>query len=154
VNALQAGLSIKGGNKTNKAAYCTQLYVQVDYEYTGTTEGEVPQGSLYNITPHAEYTGDMLVKIYLTNTANLLKAYQYLNMKVYVSNSVEAGGIPNYKVLSIENGVIEFTIIGGSANTYTVSVTGGSYCLISDNPDSWGTGWSITPEFYCEVTQR
>ncbi|MBA7700194.1 hypothetical protein ES703_108903 [subsurface metagenome] len=100
------------------------------------------------------YTGDLLVKVYLTNTANIIKAYQYLNMKLYVANSLEADNTPDYQVLSIENGVVQFNIMGGSAESYTVEVTGGGYRLVSDNPIEWGEGWSITPEFYCEVSQR
>jgi len=152
INALQAGVTIKGKSAT-KPALCTQVYVLVNYEFA-TTQGEVPQGDLFDITPHEEYTGDMLVKIYLTNTASLLKAYQYLNMKVYMAGSLEAEETPDYQILSIETGVVIFSIEGGSAEDYTVEITGGSYRLISDNPDEWGAGWSIEPEFYCEVGQR
>jgi hypothetical protein len=130
------------------------VYVQVNYEVSGAVQGEVPQGALYDVTPATGYTGDMVVKIYLTNAAALMKAYQYLNMKVYVNNSLEAAATPDYKVLSIESGVVEFTIVGGSAAFYQVSVTGGSYNLVSNDPASWESGYSITPEFYCEVTQR
>jgi hypothetical protein len=152
INDLQAGVTMKGPSKT-KAAICTQVYVQVYYNYANS-QGEVPQGDLYVITPHPEYTGDLLVKIYLTNTAALLKAYQYINMKVYVANSLEAEDTPEYQILSIETGVIEFNIVGGTAESYTVSITGGSYRLVSSEPDNWGAGWTITPEFYCEVAQR
>jgi hypothetical protein len=38
--------------------------------------------------------------------------------------------------------------------TFTVQVIGGSYCLISDNTSEWGEGWTVTPEFYAEATQR
>jgi len=152
INALQAGVTLKGKNKT-KPAICTQVYVLVNYEYANT-QGEVPHGDLFDITPHEAYTGDLLVKIYLTNTVELLKAYKYLNMKVYVADSLEAGNTPDYQVLSMENGVVQFNIEGESAESYTVEITGGSYRLISDDPDEWGTGWSITPECYCEVGQR
>lgn len=153
VNALQAGLTLKGSKK-DEAAYCTQVYVQVGYEVAGASQGEVPQGDLFNIYPDANYTGDLLVKIYLTNTADLLKAYQYINMKIYVTNSLEAGYTPNFKILSIESGVVEFCILGGTATQYIVSVTGGSYSLVSDNPEEWGSGYSLAPEFYCEISQR
>lgn len=152
INDLQAGITIKGNSRTDPAL-CTQVYVAVDYEYS-TTQGEVPDGDLYDITPHENYTGDLLVKLYLTNTADLLKAYQYLNIKVYTADSLEAGNTPDYQVLSIENGVVQFNIVGGSAVSYTVEVTGGSYRLISDDPGDWGVGWSIIPEFYFEVGQR
>lgn len=152
INELQAGVTIRGNSKT-KPALCTQVYVVVNYEFS-TTQGEVPHGDLYDITPHEDYTGDLLVKLYLTNTAELLKAYQYLNIKVYTADSLEADKTPDYQVLSIENGVVQFNIVGGSAVDYTVEVTGGSYRLLSDDPDEWGFGWNIIPEFYCEVGQR
>ncbi len=152
INALQAGVSLRGGTWGTTVS-CTQVYVVVDYEFV-ITEGEVPDGDLYDITPHPNYTGDLLIKIYLTNTSNLLKAYQYLNMKLKVENSLEAGKTPDYLILSIETGVVLFNIEGGSAESYTVEVIGGSYRLISDDATEWGEGWSITPEFYCEVTQR
>jgi hypothetical protein len=153
VNGVQAGITLKGP-KNNQAAYCTQVYVQVSYTTPGVIQGEVPQGDLYKITPAADYTGDLMVKIYLMNTSNLIKAYRYLNMSVYTTNSLEAGETPTYKVLSLENGVVEFNIMGGMAAYYKVSVTGGSYSLISDNPANWSPGYTVTPEFYCEVTQR
>jgi hypothetical protein len=153
VNALQAGVTLKGAGKT-KPVYCTQVYVQVNYTTSGASQGEIPHGDLYNITPDTNYMGDLTVKIYITNTADLAKAYDYLNMKIYVAHSTEAGNTPDFKVLSLENGVVEFSIIGGSAAQYTVSVTGGSYGLVSDNPAEWLAGYTLTPEFYCEITQR
>ena len=152
INDLQAGVTIKGHNK-NKPALCTQIYVVVNYQST-TTQGELPPGNLYDITPHPEYNGDLQVKIYMTNTADLLKAYHYLNMELYMANSLEAQKTPNYQILSVENGIVSFNIEGGSAKKYTVELTGGSYRLSSDNTDEWRAGWSIVPEFYCEVTQR
>ena len=152
IDALQAGVALKSGSN-NKNAYCTQLYVQVDYEFV-ETQGEVPQGDLFDVTPHESYTGDLLLKIYLTNTTELLKAYKYLNMKLYVANSLEAEETPNYQILSIETGVILFNIEGESDESYTVEVIGGSYRLLSDDSSQWGEGWSITPEFFCEVAQR
>lgn len=152
INELQAGVTIEGHNK-NKPALCTQVYVEVNSKHT-TTQGELPQGNLYDITPHTDYNGDLQVRIYMTNTADLLKAYNYLNMELYMANSLEAKKTPDYQMLSIENGVISFNIEGGSAKKYTMELAGGSYRLVSDNTDDWGAGWSIVPEFYCEVTQR
>jgi hypothetical protein len=152
INDLQAGIEMKGYS-SNKAAICTQVYVQVNFEGSFSS-GELPQGYLFVVTPDSTYTGDLMVKVYITNTADLLKAYKYINIKIFVANSIEAGESPNYQILSLENGVIMFNIIGGSASSYTVRVLGGSYSLVSNNPEEWGTGWTIIPEFYCEVTQR
>jgi hypothetical protein len=152
INNLQAGVEMKGSSST-KAAICTQVYVKVNYKYCAI-EGEVPTGDLYIITPDVHYTGDLLVKIYITNVADLSKAYQYLNMKIYIANSLEAGKSPQYQVLSLENGVVVYNIIGGSSSSYLVQLIGGSYNLVSSNPDDWGAGATVVPEFYCEVSQR
>ena len=152
VNDLQAGITTRGYSKDDPAII-TQVYACVNYEYS-KTQGEVPPGGLFVVTPHPDYNGDLLVKIYLTNVNDLLKAYKYINMKVYMSDSLEATKTPNYQILAIETGVVVFNIEGGSAESYIIQITGGSYRLMSDNPDEWGTGWTIVPEFYCEVTQR
>ena len=75
-------------------------------------------------------------------------------MKIYVEGSLEAEKTPKYQILSMENGVALFNIEGDTAANYTMEVIGGSYRLISGEPEEWGEGWSITPEFYCEVNQR
>jgi hypothetical protein len=152
VNSLQAGISLKG-DKVHWPASVTQVYVAVNYEKK-ITQAEVPPGNLFDITPHPDYTGDLNVKIYLTNTAELIKAYSYLNMELYVAKSVEAQKPPVYRVLSLENGVASFNIEGGSAKKYTVEVWGGAYRLVSSEPTEWGAGWSVVPELYCEVSQR
>jgi len=152
INSLQAGITAQGNGKS-QPLLCTYVYVVVNYKYT-FIQGAVPLGALYDITPYTGYTGDLLVKIYLTNTADLLKAYEYINMKVKMPNSLEAGKTPDYQILSIDTGVVIFNIQGGTAAKYTVSISGGAYRLISDAPEEWGAGWSVTPEFYCEVSQR
>ena len=152
LNELQAGVTMRGDGRNNPAL-CTQVYVLVDYEIV-KIEGALPTGDLYDVTPHPEYTGDMMIKIYLTNTADLLKAYQYINMKVYSEHSLEAEKDPNYQILSLETGVVLFNIEGGSAETYTVEIVGGSYRLNSDDSDDWAEGWTVVPELYCEVAQR
>ena len=77
-----------------------------------TTCGEVPTGDLFDITPSAAYTGDVLVDVYLTNAANLTSAYKYLNMKLYLEGSEEAGETPDYQVLSLQNGRASFCLSG------------------------------------------
>jgi hypothetical protein len=152
MNALQAGVRLEGGTG-HRPAYATQVYVAVNYERK-VTQSEVPAGDVFDITPHADYTGDLQITIYLTNTAALIKAYSYLNIELYAAKSVEAQNVPPFQILSLENGVASFNIEGGSAGEYTVEVIGGAYRLVSGNPGDWGAGWSIIPELYCEVSQR
>ena len=126
----------------------------MEYVIPPLLEGAVPAGDLFVVTPHPEYNGDLNINLYLTNTAYLRKAFRYLNMQVFVANSLEAGKDPAHLMLTLENGVASFNLEGGTSGNYTIQVIGGSYNLVSGNPDDWGAGWSVTPEFYCEVGQR
>ncbi len=113
------------------------------------SRGDVPTGDLFIVTVSPAYTGDLVVKVYLTNTGALIKAYQYLNMKLYLEGSVEATETPNYRLLTLQNGKVALNLEAPHDPTHTLSVIGGSYSLISADPPA-----SITPEFYCEITQR
>ena len=72
--------------------------------------GEVPAGDLFDITPNGQYSGDLAVKVCLTNTGDLVKAYDYLNMKLYLEGSAEAGETPNYQLLTLQNGEATFNM--------------------------------------------
>lgn len=74
------------------------------------TCGEVPTGGLFTINPEATYGGDLIGKVYLANTGNLTKAYSYLNMKLYLGDSDEAGETPGYRLLTLQNGEAAFTL--------------------------------------------
>ena len=152
IDALQIGVGLR---KPLGVEYtrCTQVYAEVGYGVIAL-RGDVPTGDLFDITPNASYTGDLAVKVYLTNTGALVKAYQYLNMKLYLAGSVEAGETPNYQLLTLDNGEVTFNLKGYAPGTYTLSVIGGSYGLVSTNPSQWEKGWTVTPEFYCLIMQR
>ncbi|MFC1908542.1 hypothetical protein ACFLXD_01535 [Chloroflexota bacterium] len=153
IDDLEIGAKLRRAAK-NVETRLTQMYIVVGYEMPPIIDGDVPKGDIYEITPHEDYTGDMLVNVYLTNTGAVNLAYQHLNMKVYIANSLEADGSPHYQVLSLENGVVIFNIEGGAAASYTIEIIGGGYNLTSGDTAEWGEGWSIAPEFYCEVSQR
>lgn len=74
------------------------------------TMGEVPIDDLFTVTPNPAYTGDLDVKVYLANIDNLSKAYQYLNMKLYMEGSVSANETPDYQLLTLDNGQAGFTL--------------------------------------------
>lgn len=76
----------------------------------GKTCGEVPAGDLFTINPDTTFGGDLIAKVYLANTGNLTKAYSYLNIKLYLEGSVEAGGTPNYRLLTLQNGEAALTL--------------------------------------------
>jgi hypothetical protein len=152
IDALQIGLALQRP-ATGYYARCTQVYAEVGFEAPPLI-GNTPTGNLFDINPHADYSGDLLVRVYLVNTDNLTKAYKYLNMNLYLEGSLEAGKTPNYRVLSLENGVASFSIDGATSGPYTLSVSGGDYRLTSRDPNEWAADYTVTPELYCEVTQR
>ena len=137
------------GQNTN----CTQVYAEVNYE-APLLSGSVPTGDLFDIVPHTNFSGDLAVKVYLVNTGDLAKAYQSLNIDLYLEGSVEAGETPNYRTLTLENGWVTFNLKDYSPDTYTLSVTGGDYELVSRDTSEWEEGWTVTPELYCQIVQR
>ncbi|MDP2930871.1 MAG: hypothetical protein Q8O05_00030, partial [Chloroflexota bacterium] len=154
VDALQAGLDLRRGTSSSNYGASTQLYVEVSYQEAPIVEGDVPTGDLFVVTPHPDYTGDLQVKVYLTNTGALVKAYRYLNLKLYLPGSEEAGQTPDYQILNLENGTVTFNMLNPGGGSHTLSVVGGSYRVVSGNSAHWTAGWTLTPEFYIEVTQR
>ncbi|MBA7473868.1 hypothetical protein ES707_09213 [subsurface metagenome] len=75
-----------------------------------TTCGEVPIGDLFTVTPNQAYSGDLIAELSLTNTGSLIKAYRYLNMKVYMYGSAEAEETPNFQVVTLQNGQATFSL--------------------------------------------
>jgi len=152
IDALQIGVGLRE-SATGQNTRCTQVYAEVDYE-APLLSGNVPTGDLFDITPHPSFTGDLAVRVYLANSGDLVKAYQYLNMDLYLEGSVEAGETPNYRTLTLENGWVTFNLKDYSPDTYTLSVTGGNYQLVSRDTSEWEEGWTVTPELYCQIVQR
>jgi hypothetical protein len=113
--------------------------------------GNVPTGDLFTITTHENFTGDLLLKVYLTNTGDLVKACNYLNLKLYLEDSEEAGQTPNYQMLTLQNGFVTFNLKDYEPGPHILSVTGGSYSLVSGDPTEWAEGWTVEPELYCEI---
>ena len=158
IDALQIGVGLRQATGAGAPAWrytrCTQVYADVVFSAPPLT-GTVPTGDLFDITPDTNFTGELAVKVYLTNTGALAKAYQELNMQLYLEGSVEAGQTPNYQLLTLENGVATFNLKDFTpGNTYTLSVTGGDYTLTSRDTSEWEAGWTVTPEFYCQIMQR
>lgn len=131
-------------------------------------KGKLWGGDLFTITPQANYNGDLVVKVSLVNVGDLVKGYMFLNMKLQLwdcavanhgtGNNVtdsawqSGGSAHEWKLLSLENGVATFALKSYTAgNTYYVYLAGGSF-----HTHPWSTfigATSVSPEFYCEVTQ-
>ena len=152
IDALQIGTGLRRP-VVGDFVRATQIYAVVDFDAPSLT-GSSSTGDIFTFTADWTYTGDLAVNVYLLNTENLTKAYQGLNMRLYLEGSVEATLIPNYEVLSLDNGFVSFWIDGGASGNKTLSITGGDYTLFSRDVAEWQTDYSITPQMHIEVTQR
>ncbi len=151
-DALQIGIGMREA-AAGQYSRSTQIYSEISFDAPLLTGG-TPTGDLFEITPDSGFSGDLQVRVYLMNTADVDKAYQSLEMQFYLESSVEAGESPNYQTLTIENGVATFNLVGISGGSFTLSVTGGSYTLTSREISEWAAGYTVIPELYCEVIQR
>jgi len=121
----------------------------------GKQRGSLPAGNVFIITPHADYTGDLLVRVYLTNSGALTLAYQHLNMKLKLANSVEAGDPRHqYQVITLNNAEVTFNLQGQAGTACNLTLEGGGYATNPYDPLAWQEGYSVNPALYCEVTQR
>jgi hypothetical protein len=112
-----AGDTISVAEPTGDIATCIATETQPDWNSVlddlasdNKTCGEAPSGTLFDVTPSSTYSGDLVANVYLANSANLTKAYRYLNMKLYLSGSEEAGETPNYRMLTLQNGETGFNM--------------------------------------------
>ncbi|MEE9365259.1 MAG: hypothetical protein V3W44_01100 [Dehalococcoidales bacterium] len=120
----------------------------------GKFTGTWPSNTLYEITPDASYTGDLVIKVYMVNTGQLIRQYQHINMTLEFQDSTnstadEQGVI---QVLNLQNAETLFTWSNGTGTgPYKVQLTGGGYRL---HPFKTLTGGSYQPQIWCEITQR
>ena len=129
----------------------------------GKHRGDLPTDDIFKINPEASYTGDLLVKVYLTNADELSKVYQHLNMKLQLvdkAGNVKFSTVPGheFQLLTLDNGVVTMEMYGynpGVDTPWYVRLVGGSYATNPWSPRAWGAGtYTDDPLLYCEVTQR
>ncbi len=120
----------------------------------GRLRGVIPEGSLFDIAVDSNYTGDLVVNVYLSNPDELSNDYSSWMMRVNLANSsnVSIDTFGSTEILSLDVPMASFQIqssnITGSAGTIYIHVLGGSF-------KSFGSGW-ITPEqpiMYAQVVQ-
>lgn len=120
----------------------------------GNFTGTWPTGTLFNITPDASYTGDLVVRVDLVNAGQLIRQYNHMNMTLTLvdngDNIVDEQG--QIQVLNLQNGSVLFTWANGTGTgPYKVKLSGGSYKL---HPWKSLSGGSVQPQLFLEVTQR
>ena len=152
IDNLQTGLGMREAGVA-KDSRCTQVFTNVNFD-APELNGNTPTDDLFEIAVDDGYTGNLQVRVYLTNTDALLKAYERLSMYLYLESSEEAGETPDYQIMNLQNGIATFNLVGISGGSYTLSVTGGTYQLFSREVSEWEAGWAVAPELYCEAEQR
>lgn len=121
----------------------------------GRFTGTWPTGTLFTITPAEDYQGDLVIKVYLVNTGQLIRYYHHCNMALEFRDDEDdiADEQEIFQVLNLQNAAVEFNWANGTGDSpYKVELTGGSFRL-----HHWKallTGGSTTPQIWCEVTQR
>lgn len=122
----------------------------------GKYRGVIPAGTVFNVTPTTGYTGDVEVKVYLSNMDELTKNYSFYMMRLRLENSlgtpVDAEGIE--QILTMENGVASFYFPSSNftpGTTYYVVNKGGSYIGFPFASGGWATTYD--PTLYAQVTQ-
>jgi len=119
----------------------------------GKFTGTWPTGTLFDVVPHEEYTGDLVIHVYLVNTGELIRQYQHLNMTIEFRdrNDVAVDERGMAQVLTLQNANVAFDWSDNGTSPYYVKLTGGSY-----NLHRWKTmtGGSVAPQLWCEITQR
>ena len=143
VTAVESDFAAMAANTTYSAQ-------QVLGKFTGTWSA----GTLFDITPDPNYTGDLVVSVYLVNSGALIRQYHHLNMALEFQDStnVAADEQGEAQVLNLNNAAVLFTWASGNGTTpYYVKLTGGSYRM---HPWKSLTGGSVAPQLWCEVTQR
>lgn len=120
----------------------------------GKFTGTWPTSDIYTITPDTNYTGDLVLTVYLVNAGELIRYYQHCNMKLEFLDSANSTSDEQAEaqVLNLQNSQALFTWANGTGTSpYKVRISGGSFRL---HPFKTLTGGSYQPQIWCEITQR
>jgi hypothetical protein len=97
--------------------------------------GTTGSGDLFTLTKNT--AEDIWVTLYLTNAADLSKAYSYLNLDITTPEGSE--------ILTLTNGYVTFKFTGAASSSTTISLASGSYYSIET------TNVSLSPTFFLEA---
>jgi len=141
------GVTGAGGDIADVAAVGSPSWTA---QPAGGQIGSVEVVDLFTVTPEADYPGDLQITVYLTNGDELVHCYRYLmmEMRVFDNTPLQVG---RTEFVTLINGRATFDISPVWTSPYTVTITGGVYRSIKGAP---AAGESLSPSFYCEVSQR
>lgn len=122
----------------------------------GKFTGTWPTGPLFTINPASGYQGDLVIKVYLVNTGELIRQYHHINMALEYTDNIGAPADVQgeIQVLNLQNAEVLFEWENGTGGSpFSVNLTGGGYRLHPFRTLTGGGG-SYQPQIWCEVTQR
>lgn len=106
--------------------------------------------TIFTITPAGNYTGDLLVTVYLTNAPDLTSTFESLQLKVKSANQGNGLGASDWQLLSLDNESVIIPVTGYTGGTpFDVTVEGGTWHA---QPDIATNDPEL--DLYCEVSQR
>jgi len=168
--ALAAVLVVSGGTfaatyttatATISVSAATSDYAEVTENVTalaptifGNYVSTWPSGTLFNITPDTNYSGDLVIKVHLVNAGALNRYYEHLNMSLEFldTDNITADEQQIAQILNLQNSEALFTWTNSEGTSpYKIKLTGGSYRL---HPWKTLTGGSYQPQLWCEIVQR
>jgi len=113
----------------------------------GSTKGSVGTGTLFDVNPDDDWTGDVSIILTIANAQDLVEAYRILVLKIEVQDSL-GNPIAGPDYLSLGKGDVDFDVTYDSDEPWTVEVTGGYYITHKAG------AWSADPVIMCQVLQR
>lgn len=125
-----------------------------DYTVLGKHRGVISEGSLFDVTPDSNYTGDLVLNVFLNNVDEMQNDYSAWIMRLRLANSANTsidtqGAI---EVISLDNPVATFEVqsanITTAGGTVYIHIDGGSY-------KTYGAGWlsGENPSIYAQIIQ-
>jgi len=146
-----------GGDFASITANSTGIDAVENYQPFGRYRGTIPSGNLFDVTPTANYTGDLEVTVYLANPDELSKNYRFwlLRLELQDSGTTEVDAQGETQVLTLDNSEVTFYWPSDNytdGTEYYITCEGGAYVGLP-----WvGTGWSggtYNPLLFAQVTQ-
>lgn len=116
----------------------------------GGESGNVAAQTIFTITPAGNYTGELLVTVYLTNAPDLTSTFESLQLKVKSAFQGGGLGLTDWQIISLDNESVIIPVTGYTGGTpFDVTVEGGTWHaqpdIATNDPDL---------DLYCEVSQR
>jgi hypothetical protein len=133
----------------------------VTWNAFGFFKGSIPgPNDIFEITPAAGYTGDLVTTITIGNADDLIKRYRVLSLQIEMVDRATGAALDindsgtadanDWMMLTLDNGSVSLFTDGNT--NMSVRVKGGFFATHIHPAAGWQG--SATPELFCEIAQR